>query len=70
MGWKKNNELSDWAEARINRYLLENGANAKNFGVDNWADYKKYFYPADGDYTKTKRWQFIDRLVNGKLYMG
>jgi hypothetical protein len=63
IGWKKNNELSDWAEARVNRYLLENGATDKNFGVDNWADYKKYFYPADGDYTKTKRWQFVDELV-------
>jgi len=67
VGWKKNNELSDWAEIRINRFLLENGARDKNFGVDNWADYKKYFYPDSGDYTKTKRWQFIDDLINGKL---
>jgi len=67
IGWRKNNELSDWAEGRVTRYLLENGANAKNFGVDNWADYKKYFYPPDGDYTKTKRWQFVDELVRGKL---
>ena len=67
MAWKKNNDLSAWAEARINRYLLENGASDKNFGVDNWADYKKYFYPEAGDYTKTKRWQFVDELIMGKI---
>ncbi len=64
-GWRKNNELSDWADSRISRYLLENGASAKNFGVDNWADYKKYFYPQDGDYTKTLRWRFVDELAKG-----
>ena len=67
MAWRKDNELSAWAEARINRYLLENGASDKNFGVDNWTDYKKYFYPDDGDYIKTKRWQFVDELVKGKI---
>ena len=67
IAWKKNNDLSDWADARVNRYLLDNGANAKNFGVDNWADYKKYFYPPDGDYTRTLRWKFVDELVKGKL---
>lgn len=67
VGWKRNNELSAWAEARVNRYLLENGTNAQNFGVDNWADYKKYFYPENGDYTKTKRWQFVDELMKGKI---
>src|ERR1044071_9567896 len=55
VGWGRNNDLSDWAEARIKRYLLENGATDKNFGVDNWKDYAKYFYPEGGDYTKTKR---------------
>jgi hypothetical protein len=64
VAWKKDNELSEWAESRVSRYLLENGANAKNFGVDNWADYKKYFYPDEGDYTKTLRWKFVDELVN------
>ena len=67
IGWKNNNDLSAWAEARVNRYLLENGAPDKNFGVDNWADYKKYFYPDDGDYSRTKRWQFVDELVKGKI---
>src|SRR6266498_2761413 len=67
IGWGKSNDLSAWAEARVKRYLLANGANDKNFGVDNWADYAQYFYPDGGDYTKTKRWQFVDRLVNAKL---
>jgi hypothetical protein len=67
IAWKKDNELSDWADARVNRYLLENGADAKNFGVDNWADYKKYFYPEDGDYTKSLRWKFVDELVHGRI---
>lgn len=65
VGWKKNNELSNWAEARIHLYLLENGAQDKNFGVDHWADYKKYFYPEDGDYSKTLRWKFVDELMKG-----
>jgi len=67
VGWKNNNELSAWAEGRINRYLLENGAADKNFGVDNWADYRRHFYPEAGDYTKTRRWQFVDDLVKGKI---
>ena len=67
VGWRKNNDLSEWAEARINVHLLPNGAQDKHFGVDNWADYKKYFYPEDGDYTKTLRWKFVDELVKGKL---
>jgi len=66
IGWGKNNELSAWAEGRINRYLLPNGANAKNFGVDNWSDYKPYFYPEDGDYSKTLRWKFVDELMKGE----
>jgi len=66
-GWGRNNDLSEWAEARIKRYLLENMASDKNFGVDNWTDYARYFYPDGGDYTKTKRWQFVDDLVCGRL---
>lgn len=69
MGWGKDNDLSNWAEARIKRYLLANGVSDKNFGVDNWADYAKLFYPDNGDYTKTKRWQFVDDLVNGRISM-
>jgi hypothetical protein len=30
-------------------------------------DYAKRFYPDNGDYTKTKRWQFVDDLVNGRI---
>jgi len=67
IGWGKNNDLSSWAEARLKRYLLANGASDKNFGVDNWTDYAKYFYPDGGDYTKTRRWQFVDELVNGRI---
>jgi hypothetical protein len=67
IGWGNNNDLSSWAEARIKRYLLPNGASDKNFGVDNWTDYAKYFYPENGDYAKTKRWQFVDDLVKGRI---
>ena len=67
LGWKKNNDLSEWAEARINLHLLENGQSDSRFGVDNWADYRKYFYPEDGDYSKTLRWKFIDELMAGKI---
>ena len=67
LGWQRSNGLSAWAEARINRYLLENGARDENFGVDNWADYAKYFYPENGDYTKTKRWKFIDELMERRI---
>ncbi|HLO14736.1 MAG TPA: hypothetical protein VK206_07905 [Anaerolineales bacterium] len=67
IGWGKNNDLSSWAEARLKRYLLANGASDKNFGTDNWTDYAKYFYPAGGDYLKTKRWQFVDDLVKGQI---
>jgi hypothetical protein len=67
VGWERGNDLSDWAKARINRYLLENGIADKNFGVDNWMDYRKYFYPDNGDYTKTKRWQYVDDLMKGRI---
>ena len=67
VGWGRDNDLSDWADARIKRYLLENGSNDKNFGLDNWKDYARYFYPKGGDYTRTKRWQFVDDLVHGRI---
>jgi uncharacterized caspase-like protein len=69
IGWGRNNILSEWAKARIDRYLLPDGVKDTNFGVDNWSFYKKYFYPENGDYSKTKRWQFVDDLVHGKLNM-
>jgi hypothetical protein len=67
VGWERGNDLSSWAKARIDRYTLPDGAADKNFGVDNWAYYRKYFYPDNGDYAKTKRWQFVDDLVKGKV---
>lgn len=67
IGWERGNDLSNWAKARIDRYLLENGVQDKNFGIDNWMYYRKYFYPEGGDYTKTKRWQFVDELMKGAI---
>ena len=67
IGWERNNELSDHARKRIVRYQLKN-REKDGFNVeDNWADYAQYFYPENGDYTRTKRWQFVDELVNGKI---
>ena len=67
VGWERGNDLSNWAHARVNRYTLPDGAADKNFGIDNWTSYKKYFYPENGDYSKTKRWQFVDELVKGNI---
>ena len=68
VGWHGNNDLSAQAHGRVERYLLPNGAKDKFFGmVDHWMDYAKYFYPENGDYTNTKRWQFVDDLVHGKI---
>jgi hypothetical protein len=67
IGWRKNNELSAWAEARIQLHLLENDVADPRFGVDKWADYKNYFYPEDGNYAKTRRWQFVDDLLGGRI---
>ncbi|HJS17559.1 MAG TPA: hypothetical protein VJ785_02345 [Anaerolineales bacterium] len=67
VGWERDNDLSKHAMKRIARYQLMNG-DKDGFGVnDNWQDYAKYFYPENGDYTKTKRWQFVDDLVNGRI---
>ena len=67
VGWNRNNELSKQAHARLERYLLPNGTKDAFFGVsDQWSDYARFFYPPNGDYAKTKRWEFIDRLMNGK----
>jgi len=67
MGWERNNDLSQHAHNRIARYQLKNGDKDPFNIVDNWTDYAKRFYPENGDYTKTKRWQFVDDLVNGKI---
>jgi hypothetical protein len=67
-GWGRNNPLSKTAHGRIERYLLPNGTKDPIYGIaDNWSDYARYFYPDDGDYTKTKRWIFIDKLVNQRV---
>ena len=68
IGWERNNGLSDHARKRITRYLLPNGEKDELFGTpDHWSDYKKYFYPEGGDYTKTLRWKFVDGLMKGEL---
>lgn len=67
-GWGWDNELSKVAHGRIDRYLLPNGSKDPVYGIaDNWADYARYFYPRGGDYTKTKRWKFIHKLMNDKI---
>jgi len=67
IGWDRNNDLSQHARNRIIRYQLKNGEKDPFNTIDNWMDYAKIFYPDNGDYTKTKRWQFIDDLVNGRI---
>ena len=67
-GWGQNNTLSRTAHGRIERYTLPNGAKDPIYGIaDQWSDYARYFYPPDGDYTKTKRWNFIDALIHEKI---
>src|SRR6266498_2412600 len=67
IGWERNNELSQHAHNRIMRYQLKNGEKDPFNVIDNWMDYAPRFYPDNGDYTKTKRWQFVDDLVNGRI---
>ena len=67
LGWEKGNDLSEHARNRIVRYQLKNGEKDPFNVVDNWADYAPRFYPENGDYTKTKRWQFVDDLMNGRI---
>jgi hypothetical protein len=67
IGWDRNNDLSQHARNRIIRYQLKNGDKDPFNIVDNWMDYAKRFYPDQGDYTKTKRWQFVDELVHGRI---
>jgi hypothetical protein len=63
-GWGHDNLLSKTAHGRIERYLLPNGTKDPVYGIaDNWTDYARYFYPADGDYSRTERWKYIDELV-------
>lgn len=68
MGWERDNDLSQHARNRIVRYQLKNGEKDPYFNIiDNWTDYAKRFYPDNGDYTKTKRWQFVDDLVHDRI---
>lgn len=67
VGWGRSNDLSNWAEARIKRYLLKDGDSDKSFGKDYWTYYAKFFFPERGDYTKTKRWKFVEELVKGRI---
>jgi hypothetical protein len=67
VGWERDNELSQHARNRIVRYQLKNGDKDPFNIVDNWMDYAKRFYPDHGDYTKTRRWRFVDDLVNDRL---
>jgi hypothetical protein len=67
IGWERNNDLSQHARNRIIRYQLKNGDKDPFNIIDNWMDYAKRFYPDNGDYTRTKRWQFVDDLVNGRI---
>jgi hypothetical protein len=67
-GWARKNELSKTAHGRIERYQLPNGSRDPVYGItDNWLDYARYFYPENGDYTNTKRWQFIDDIIQGRI---
>jgi hypothetical protein len=66
-GWGRDNPLSKTAHGRIERYLLPNETKDPVYGIaDNWSDYARYFYPEGGDYTKTKRWKFVDELVGAR----
>ena len=67
IGWERGNDLSEHARKRVVRYQLKNGDKDPFNVVDNWTDYAQRFYPENGDYTKTKRWQFVDDLVNGRI---
>ena len=67
VGWERDNDLSQHARNRIIRYQLKNGDKDPFNIIDNWMDYAKRFYPDNGDYTKTKRWQFVDDLVKERI---
>ncbi len=70
VGWERSNDLSQHARNRIVRYLLKNGEKDPFNVIDNWADYAPLFYPENGDYTRTRRWQYVDDLVHGKIGPG
>jgi hypothetical protein len=67
VGWERGNALSEHARKRIIRYQLKNGDKDPFNVIDNWMEYARRFYPENGDYTKTRRWQFVDDLVNDRI---
>ena len=67
VGWERDNDLSQHARKRIVRYQLKNGDKDPFNIIDNWTYYAQRFYPDNGDYTRTKRWQFVDDLVKGRI---
>jgi hypothetical protein len=67
MGWERGNALSEHARKRIIRYQLKDGDKDPFNVIDNWMYYARRFYPDKGDYTRTKRWQFVDDLVHGRI---
>lgn len=67
MGWERGNELSEHARKRIIRYQLKNGEKDPFNMIDNWTEYARRFYPENGDYTRTKRWQFVDDLIHERI---
>jgi hypothetical protein len=67
VGWERGNELSEHARKRIIRYQLKNGEKDPFNMIDNWMDYASRFYPENGDYTRTKRWQFVDDLIHERI---
>ncbi|MGB8983776.1 MAG: hypothetical protein WCC12_18040 [Anaerolineales bacterium] len=67
VGWGRDNELAKHAHNRIIRYQLPDLEKDPFNVVDRWTYYSRHFYPENGDYTKTKRWQFVDDLVNGRM---
>lgn len=67
IGWERGNDLSNHAKDRIVRYILNDGEKDAFRVPDIWSVYKKYFYPEEGDYTRTLRWKFVDELMKGRL---
>ena len=66
IGWERGNDLSQHARNRIVRYQLRNEEKDPFNVSDYWEIYAKRFYPENGDYTNTKRWQFVDELMNNR----
>ena len=70
IGSGRGNDLSQHASNRIVRYKLKDGEKHAFKVNDNWTVYRKYFYPDEGDYTKTLRGKFVDELMKGDISVG